>query len=63
MLTRRIDAAMFSMQSCFERVPFLRDQYKLGSIERAALDELFASLRHAAEVLFSPAAEAPAAND
>ena len=40
MLSRRVDAALQSMRDCRERVPFLRDQYRPGSAERAALDEL-----------------------
>ena len=60
MLTRRIDAAMHSLQSCGERVPFLRDQYRPGSLERAVLDDLLTTLKRADDVLFSPAAEAPA---
>lgn len=59
MITRQFDAAVFSMQTCGERLPFLRDQYRPGSIERAALDDVLASLRRADAVLFSVAAEAP----
>jgi hypothetical protein len=60
MLTRQIDAAMYAMQTCGEHVPFLRDQYRPGSMERAALDDVLASLKRADAVLFSAAAEAPA---
>ena len=60
MLTRRIDAALFSMQSCRERVPFLRDCHRLGSKQRAALDDLLASLKTADEALSDFSAEAQA---
>ena len=60
MLSRQIDAAMYAMQTCGERVPFLRDQYQPGSMERSALDDVLASLKRADAVLFSAAAAAPA---
>jgi hypothetical protein len=60
MLTRQIDAAVHALDRCRERVPFLRDRYGEGSPERAALDEVLASLRRADEVLFASTAAAPA---
>ena len=40
MITQRIDAAIEAMVACRNRVPYLRDLYRSGSPERAALDEL-----------------------
>ena len=60
MLSRQVDAALQSMRDCRERVPFLRDQYRPGSAERAALEELLAAHRCAdaalAKFLTDPAA-------
>ena len=44
MLTRRIDAAFDALAACRDRVPALRDVYRLGSAERAALDGLLEAL-------------------
>ena len=60
MLTRRIDAAIQSMYACRERVPFLREQYRPGSREQVALDDVLASLKRADEVLLDFRTEAPA---
>jgi hypothetical protein len=44
MLTRRIDAALHALTECRARVPPLRDLYRPGSTERAALDDLLEAL-------------------
>lgn len=47
MLTRRIDAALDAIAACRDRIPALRDLYRDGSWERAALDDLIAAARRA----------------
>ncbi|MDR3512493.1 MAG: hypothetical protein P4L73_12730 [Caulobacteraceae bacterium] len=44
MLTRQIDAALDALEACRTRAPHLRDCYRPGTPERAALDELVAAL-------------------
>jgi hypothetical protein len=51
MLTRRIDAALDALQACRDRLPLLRDLYRPGSPERAALDEILGALSRADPVL------------
>jgi hypothetical protein len=58
MLTRRIDAALDAIAACRERVPALRDLYRDGSRERAALDELIEAARRATGVLIDRGADA-----
>ena len=47
MLTRRIDLALEALVLCRERLPFLRDLYRPGTAERAALDAVLEGLRRA----------------
>jgi hypothetical protein len=51
MLTRRIDAALESLWTCRERLPLLRDLYRPGSPERAALEGVATAIAHADKVL------------
>jgi hypothetical protein len=51
MLTRKIDAALTALDACRARTPALRDCYRPGGPERAALDALLAALEQAAAVL------------
>jgi hypothetical protein len=51
MLTRRIDAALDAIAACSERVPMLRDLYRDGTPERAALDDLINAARRASGAL------------
>lgn len=51
MLTRRIDQALEALILCRERLPFLRDSYRPGSPERAALDAALEGLRRADQAL------------
>lgn len=51
MLTRRIDAALDALDACRTRAPDLRDCYRPGSPERAALDELMAALERTTAAL------------
>lgn len=59
MLTRRIDAAIASLWTCRERLPFLRDQYRPDTRERAAIDDVLAAVARADAVLLHPNAKAP----
>jgi hypothetical protein len=54
MLTRRIDAALTALTDCRQRVPALRDLYRPGSAERAALDELLTAIERADRVVLEP---------
>ena len=56
MLTRRIDAALNALTECRARLPPLRDLYRPGSAERAALDDLLEALNRTNEALRSPSA-------
>ena len=47
MLTQRIDAAIRAMLDCQAHVPNLRDIYRTGSRERAALTRLLAAVEQA----------------
>ena len=60
MLTRRIDTALDALARCRARVPDLRDLYRPGSPERAALDDLLEALSRTSEALRSPSARRPA---
>jgi hypothetical protein len=60
MLTRRIDSAIESLWTCRERLPFLRELYRPGSPERAALDDVLAAIRRADTVLLGQGASPPA---
>jgi hypothetical protein len=44
MLTRKIDAALDALAACRAHAPGLRDCYRPGTSERAALDGLLAAL-------------------
>jgi hypothetical protein len=44
MLTRKIDAALDALAACRARAPGLRDCYRPGTPERAALDALMSAL-------------------
>jgi hypothetical protein len=50
-LTRRIDQAFEALILCRERLPVLRDLYRPGSPERAALDAVLEGLRRADHAL------------
>jgi hypothetical protein len=60
MLTRRIDAALDAIAACRERVPALRDLYRYGTPERAALDDLIDAARRANGALSGEDPPAPA---
>jgi hypothetical protein len=60
MLTRRVDAALDALCACRERVPFLRDQYRPETPQRAALDDVLAALHRADEVMLGRDASPPA---
>jgi hypothetical protein len=60
MLTRRIDAALDAIAACRDRVPALRDLYRDGTPERAALDVLIDAARRANGVLSGEGPRAPA---
>ena len=53
MLTRTIDAALDALTGCRARAPGLRDCYRPGTPERAALDALMAALKRT-EAALSP---------
>jgi hypothetical protein len=50
-LTRRIDQALEALIVCRERLPFLRDLYRPGSVERAALEAALEGLNAAQNAL------------
>jgi hypothetical protein len=60
MLTRRIDAALDAIAACRDRVPALRDLYRDGTPERAALDVLIDAARRANGVLSGGGPRTPA---
>lgn len=62
MLTRRIDQALEALILCRERLPFLRDLYRPGSSERAALDAVLEGLRRADHALTIRRCEPPGAS-
>jgi hypothetical protein len=51
MLTRRIDAALDALAVCRTRLPDLREVFRPGDPERAALDDLQAALMRVDAVL------------
>jgi hypothetical protein len=53
MLTRRLDAALATLWESGLRVPELRDAYRPGSPERAALDEFLDAAKRARAVVFA----------
>jgi len=53
MLSRRIDAALDALAACRSRVPGLRDVFRPGGPERAALDDLLAALERTDAVILS----------
>jgi len=53
MLTRRIDAALDALAACRSRLPGLRDVFRPGAPERAALDDLLAALERTDAVIGS----------
>jgi hypothetical protein len=59
MHTHRIDAALDAIAACGNRVPALRDLYRDGTRERAALDELIEAARRASGVLADQRPPAP----
>lgn len=59
MLTRRIDAALDALAACRNRLPGLRDVFRPGAPERAALDELLAALERTDAVIGSRPRIAP----
>jgi hypothetical protein len=60
MLTHKIDGALDALLACMMRLPALRDCYRPGTLERAALDDLMASLQWTDAVLFDRSALGPA---
>jgi hypothetical protein len=60
MHTHRIDAALDAIAACRNRVPALRDLYRAGSRERAALDDLIAAARRANGLLTGQGPRPPA---
>ena len=60
MLTHKIDGALDSLLACVMRLPALRECYRPGTPERAALDDLMASLERTDAVLFDRSAVGPA---
>ena len=60
MLTRRIEDALDSLWVCRERLPMLRDLFRDGSPERAALDD---AIRRADKVMCVGKAASPAERD
>jgi hypothetical protein len=60
-LTRRIDLALEALILCRERLPFLRDLYRPGSPERAALEIVLEGLREADHALTHRRCEQPSA--
>ena len=54
MLTRKIDAALNALAACRAHAPGLRDCYRPGAPERAALDRLLAALALAEAALAPP---------
>jgi len=50
-LTRRIDLALEALILCRERLPFLRDLYRVGTPERAVLEALLEGLCEADRAL------------
>lgn len=63
MLTHRIDGALDALLACMMRLPALRDCYRPGTPERAALDDLMASLQRTDAVLFDRGAVTSAPAD
>ena len=53
MLTQRIDAALDALAACRARLPGLRDVFRPGAPERAALDDLLAALERTDAVMLS----------
>jgi hypothetical protein len=51
MLTQRIDAAIRAMADCQAHVPNLRDLYRAGSRERAALTRVLTAIEQANQEL------------
>lgn len=51
MLTERIDRALAALRDCRFRVPALRDLYRPGTPERAALDAVVAAVEAADRTL------------
>lgn len=63
MLTRRIDQALEALTVCRERLPFLRDLYRPGSAERAALEAALEGLCAVHHALTDPRAPPGASAD
>ncbi|MDR3513452.1 MAG: hypothetical protein P4L73_17575 [Caulobacteraceae bacterium] len=59
MLTHKIDGALDALLACMMRLPALRDCYRSGTAERAALDELMTSLQRTDAALFHHRAVMP----
>ena len=53
MLTQRIDGALDALAACRSRLPDLRDVFRPGAPERAALDDLLAALARTDAVILS----------
>ena len=63
MLTHKIDGALDALLACMMRLPALRDCYRPGTPERAALDDLMAALQRTDAVLFDRGAVTSASAD
>jgi hypothetical protein len=61
MLTRRVDAAIDALWTCRDRLPFLCEQYRPETPERAALEDVLAAVRRADEALLGRSARPPEA--
>jgi len=53
MLTDQLDAAYFALDACRRRVPALRGVLRVGTPERAALDEALAAIERLEQALRS----------
>ena len=51
MISRHIDAALDALETCRSRLPWLRDFYRPGTPEHAALEEALGALNRADAVL------------
>ena len=63
MFTRSIDQALEALAACRRRLPSLRDLYREGSPERAALDAALAAVHQADDVLCAPYRRPPFGHD
>ena len=57
--SERIDAALDALAACRSKVPDLRDVFRPGAPERAALDDLLAALARTDTVILSRRPSSP----